>query len=259
MLSLHKRIETIPGELKLQKELSSSPISLVFNCIFNNVKAVIRFDLKPASKLAIDRENETMILKKIMHLDLSPKILYSNLKDGILIWEYISGTKVRFNIGNTKKFSLHELGKSLHKVHKTPIHKNSKDIFSNSLSLYNDLLTSPSEKLLMRKALNLFKELSNDKIRNVFSHNDLHRENIIWNKKFYFLDWEYSSLNHPCFDIASIIRNFDLDRDQINDFSNGYKSHHEIFDIDVLKRWIKFIEFLDKIWEISLLKIIKKI
>ena len=259
MLSLHKRIERIPGELKLQKELSSSPISLVFNCIFTNVKAVIRFDLKPASKLAIDRKNETMILEKIMHLDLSPKILYSDLLDGIFIWEYISGTKVRFNRDSSKKFSLYELGKSLQKVHKTPIHKNSKDIFSNSLSLYNDLLTSPSEKLLMRKAFNLFKELSNDKIKNVLSHNDLHRENIIWNKKFYFLDWEFSSLNHPCFDIASLVRDFNLDRDQVNEFATGYGPNIDIFDCVVLKRWIKFINFLDKIWEISLSKIIMKL
>ena len=59
---LLKRIESIPGKCILGRELSSSLISQVYLCRFNNIKAVIRLDSPPASKLAIDRENEVNLL-----------------------------------------------------------------------------------------------------------------------------------------------------------------------------------------------------
>ena len=88
---LLKRIESVPGKCILDKELSSSLISQVYLCRFNDTKAVIRFDSPLASKLAIDRENEANLLKNITHLDLSPELLYSNQSSGIMIWKYISG------------------------------------------------------------------------------------------------------------------------------------------------------------------------
>jgi thiamine kinase-like enzyme len=136
-----------------------------------------------------------------------------------------------------------------------PIPQNSIDIFSNSISLYKGLLDSPSDRFLFNKALNLYTELVNDGLSQVFSHNDLHRSNLLWDDKYYFLDWEYASLNHPCFDIASLVRSFQLNQDQIDDLSMGYKYNSQIFDPNILNQWIKFIDNLDKIWEISVTKI----
>ena len=103
---LLKRIESIPGKCILDKELSSSLISQVYLCRFNDTKAVIRFDSPLASKLAIDRENEVNLLKNITHLDLSPGLLYSNQSSGIMIWKYISGNKPTFDQNTSNTFSL---------------------------------------------------------------------------------------------------------------------------------------------------------
>jgi thiamine kinase-like enzyme len=97
--------------------------------------------------------------------------------------------------------------------------------------------------------------LTNDGVSQVFSHNDLHSSNLLWDKKYYFLDWEYSSLNHPCFDIASLVRSFHLNESQIHDLAVGYEFKSKLFDLGTLNKWIKFIEYLEKIWEISLMKI----
>jgi len=256
MQSLLKRIESVPGECTLEHELSSSSISKVFLCTFNNTKAVIRFDLPPASKLAVDRNNELNLLESIKHLDLAPKILYSDQAAGILIWKYIPGAEPIFNQSHLSQHSLRALGSCLYSIHSTPIPQNSIDIFSNSMSLYQGLLDGSSDKLLFNKSLNLYNELINDGVSQVFSHNDLHRSNLLWDEKYYFLDWEYSSLNHPCFDIASLVRSFQLNQNQIDDLSIGYKYKSEIFDLNVLNKWIKFIEHLYKIWEISVTKIL---
>jgi thiamine kinase-like enzyme len=125
--------------------------------------------------------------------------------------------------------------------------------------LYRSLLDNSSEKILFDKALALFNKLEQDGAKRVLSHNDLHQKNILWNKKYYFIDWEYSGLNHPCFDIASLVRSFKLNQSQINELSIGYKVNNKFFRLDVLNPWIEFIDYLEKIWSISLSKILRNL
>ena len=100
MKSLLKKIESIPGTFSLKDKLSSSLISDVYECTYNQTKAVIRFDLPTASELAIDRKNEVIVLNNINNLGLSPPLIYSDLSAGIMIWKYIAGTKPVFDQEN---------------------------------------------------------------------------------------------------------------------------------------------------------------
>ena len=160
-------------------------------------------------------------------------MLYSDTEAGILIWEYISGEQPFFTDKQFNTKALYDLGSCLYSLHSHPIPKNSIDIFSNSMILYQSLLVRSSEKLLFNKALNLYNELLQDGANKVLSHNDLHRANLIWNQKYYFLDWEYSGVNHPCFDIASLVKSLKLDKNQINEMSLGYKFSSNLFHIDL--------------------------
>ena len=174
-----EKIKSIPGRCILERELSSSSISNVYLGVFNDIKAVIRVDLSVASKLAIDRQHEVNVLKDISSLDLAPKLLYSDITEGILIWEYISGAK---SLVTNKEFNtdtLHQLGSCLYSLHSHPIPKNSIDIFSNSMILYQSLLVDSSEKILFNRALNLYYELLQDGKDKVLSHNDLHSANML--------------------------------------------------------------------------------
>ena len=255
MQSALEKIKSIPGSCILERELSSSLISNVYLGALNDVKAVIRLDFSVASKLAIDRQHELNVLEDISYLDLAPKVLYSDIAAGILIWKYIDGTQPGLTNKQYTNNSLYHLGSRLHALHSHPISNNFIDIFSNSMDLYQSLLVNSSQKILFNKASNLYNELLHDGINKVLSHNDLHSANILWNQKYYFLDWEYSGVNHPCFDIASLVKSFNLNKNQINEISNGYKSNSEIFDINTLNKWIEFIDYLEEIWKISVAKI----
>jgi thiamine kinase-like enzyme len=125
------------------------------------------------------------------------------------------------------------------------------DVFSNSLALYKRLIDNPSDKPMLKKALALYDQLNKDGVRKVLSHNDLHRSNLLWDNKYYFLDWEYSGLNHPCFDIASLVKSFQLNQSQITELSNGYKGNKQLFQVDTLNQWIEFIYYLEEIWRLS--------
>jgi thiamine kinase-like enzyme len=127
------------------------------------------------------------------------------------------------------------------------------------MDLYQTLLDGPSEKLLFKDAITLYEELVKDGTQKVFSHNDLHQKNLLWNNKYYFLDWEYAGLNHPCFDIASLVRSFALNQSQISELLEGYKANSKFSQMDGLISWIKFIDYLEEIWSISLSKILNNI
>ncbi len=251
--------KSVPENCILKRELSSSPITKIYSCIFNDVKAVIRFDLPAAHELSVDRQNEINILKAINHLGLSPEVLYYDIDTGILIWKFISGVEPSPAENKSNLHSLRDLGASLSSLHSLPIPENTVDIFFNSMILYRSLLDNSSEKILFDKALALFNKLEQDGAKRVLSHNDLHQKNILWNKKYYFIDWEYSGLNHPCFDIASLVRSFKLNQSQINELSIGYKVNNKFFRLDVLNPWIEFIDYLEKIWSISLSKILRNL
>ena len=89
MQSPSERAQSVPGSLTLFHELSSSLITKIYLCDFNNTKAVIRFDLAAASQLSINRQNEVNLLKSIGSLGIAPEVLYSDAEGGILIWKYI--------------------------------------------------------------------------------------------------------------------------------------------------------------------------
>ena len=74
MINLQKKINKISGNLKLENEIKAGPISKIFSCEFNNIKAIVRFDLPLASKLNLNRRREITILNKISFLTLSSKI-----------------------------------------------------------------------------------------------------------------------------------------------------------------------------------------
>ena len=259
MKSLLNKIESIPGTFSLKDKLSSSLISDVYECTYNQTKAVIRFDLPAASELAIDRKNEAIVINSIINLGLSPPLIYSDPSAGIMIWKYITGTKPVFDQEKSNTFSLIDLGRTLACIHNSPIPANSKNIFKDSMNLYASLLEDSPEKILFHKASDLYNQLVDDGVKMVFSHNDIHSGNIIWNSKYYFLDWEFSSSNHPCFDIASLIRSFHLNENQIYELSKGYNHNDKFFNIHVLQKWILFIDLFDQIWEIVLTSISKNL
>lgn len=254
MLSLAKRIASIPGEFSLGHSLSKSALSEVFLCSFNKLDAVIRLDFLCAGRLAIDRENEFALLKSIQYLDLAPKALYVDPSNGILIWEYVLGAEIIFDSADTKQ-SIGSLGKCLRTIHSIDIPENLTDIFSNSMSLYHELLRDTADAYLFKKASNLYNELLNDDVSKVLSHNDLHKKNILWNDAFYFLDWEYAGMNHPCFDIASLVRSFQLSKKEVHELSIGYSFNTKLFNQEKIKKWIEFIEYLDEVWKLSISKI----
>lgn len=74
----------------------------------------------------------------------------------------------------------------------------------------------------------LINEFSNDPAPLVFCHNDLVKENCLFDQQqAWLIDWEFAQLNNPWFDLASVILYFELDKHQANSFLSDYFSNQE--------------------------------
>tara|TARA_B100000767_G_scaffold274902_1_gene309492 strand:- start:1103 stop:1936 length:834 start_codon:yes stop_codon:yes gene_type:complete len=254
MLDQSKKISTVDGTLEILKTLKSGPISEISLCKFNGIKSIIRVDFKWAYELKINRKTEFDILNKINFIGLSPEIIYQDLSQGILIWTFIDAKDFRI-VDETKLFLLRDLGVSLKKVHSVEVDKNLTNIFNDSIFFYEEILINEPNQNLINKGFNLYKRLCDDDIESVLSHNDLNKSNILFNQRFFFLDWEYASINHPYFDIATISVSFNLNLKDINTLWSGYDKNCSVLDIDKLHEWMTFSYFLDYMWRLSLVKV----
>lgn len=254
MLDQSKKISTVEGTLEILKTLKSGPISEISLCKFNGIKSIIRVDFKWAYELKINRKTEFDILNKINFIGLSPEIIYQDLSQGILIWTFIDAKDFRI-VDETKLFLLRDLGVSLKKVHSVEVDKNLTNIFNDSIFFYEEILINEPNQNLINKGFNLYKRLCDDDIESVLSHNDLNKSNILFNQRFFFLDWEYASINHPYFDIATISVSFNLNLKDINTLWSGYDKNCSVLDIDKLHEWMTFSYFLDYMWRLSLVKV----
>ena len=253
MEQLKKIISNIPHEIKIICPLKKGLISEIYLCNFNNIKSVIRLDLEIPDWLKIQRDSEIRILD-LNNNDKSEKnILYHDLQRGILIRRFIEGNKFNLNKINSDQ-QLELLGRAIKEIHKTNYEKDAVNNFSNSINRYKEILKYKIQKdPILEIGFEIYEDLYRESHPMVFSHNDLTQENIIWNRKYVFIDWEYAGINNPLFDIASIISSYSLNDQQIVSLWRGYGKKSDV-DIEILRKWVKFTYFCDYIWRVCLIE-----
>ena len=253
MEQLKKIISNIPHEIKIICPLKKGLISEIYLCNFNNIKSVIRLDLEIPDWLKIQRDSEIRILD-LNNNDKSEKnILYHDLQRGILIRRFIEGNKFILNKINSDQ-QLELLGRAIKEIHKTNYEKDAVNNFSNSINRYKEILKYKIQKdPILEIGFEIYEDLYRESHPMVFSHNDLTQENIIWNRKYVFIDWEYAGINNPLFDIASIISSYSLNDQQIVSLWRGYGQKSDV-DIAILRKWVKFTFFCDYIWRVCLIE-----
>ena len=253
MQNLHNNLVLKNHNLEIIETIKSGPISEISICNFDNIKAILRIDYPCASEINVDRENEIFTLSRIKILGNTPEVLFSDLPHGILIWRYIEGIEFSLDENSSSDF-LKKLGNEIKKIHDIDIPKNKKKYFSNDINFYRNLLSDFPENVILRKGFNLYDKLNNSD-NYVFSHNDLNKKNLLWRDRFFFLDWEYSSFNHPLFDIASISNAYNLSKVDRAILWKAYtnKEYSALNDKN-LREWMLFCHYLEYIWSISLIQ-----
>ena len=107
---------------------------------------------------------------------------------------------------------------------------------------------------MIHKGFSLFDSIAKNQLPMVLSHNDINPGNLLIGEKLFIMDWEYASLNHPYFDLASSIENLALNKQQIKEFIQSYEINGFAVDYEELALWREFSLYLSFFW----LMIIKK-
>ena len=256
MLKIEKKIASIDGTIKIISPLKIDLISQIFLCTFNDIKSVIRLDVDLPNWLRNQRASESKILNFLKTKNQNQNILYQDFDEGILIREFHEGNEIS-NLNLRREENLISLGKEIRKIHEIKINHNVINDFENVIESYRDILKNKIKNdWYLIKGFEIFDSLSYENELKIFSHNDLSPGNILWNKKYFFIDWEYSSMNSQYFDLATIISSYGLDDGEITLLCDGYDKNPQL-DMYKLKKWAKFTHFLDYIWRICLIETTK--
>ena len=256
MQKIDKKIASVNHKIEIISSLKIDLISQIFLCNFNDIKSVIRFDFDLPNWLKKQRVLESQVLNFLKTKNQNQKILYQDINKGILIREFHEGKEMS-NFGIRRKENLISLGKEIKKVHEIKIDNVVINNFENAVKNYRNILKNKiKNNWYLNQGFKIFDSLWSGEERIIFSHNDLNRENILFKKKYFFIDWEYASINSPYFDIASTISSYDLNDKEATYLLNGYDKNF-LLDQEKLKNWIKFTYFLDYIWRQCLVETTK--
>ncbi|QEK11481.1 phosphotransferase [Crassaminicella thermophila] len=189
-----------------------------------NIKGIEYVVRQPGgmTNLMIDRKNEKVNNTIASELGLNSKCIYFDEITGIKISEYIKNSK---NIAQTDPSSIKNLKAVSNLMKKT---HTSKKIFCNcfdwkvELNKYEQIISNLRGGFFFDYA-ELKKQLIDFIKKNIKNtilvpcHNDTVPENFIIdnNGRIYLIDWEYSGMNDPSWDVASYILESKLNEEAI--------------------------------------------
>ena len=160
------------------------------------------------TKEMINRDNEAKNAQIISDLNLDAELIYLNKETGIKISKYIENAKTL--VSETARDNFKQTAEILKKLHNSNIvFNNIFDSFKEmekyeKLSVKENGKFYPKYEEVKRKVFKLKDKLESLNINLKACHNDTVPENFIKsNNKIYLIDWEYSGMNDPMWDLGA--------------------------------------------------------
>ena len=173
-----------------------------------NNKYVFRKSGEGTSEI-ISRSNEINNCKRIKELGIDANLLVFNEKTGVKITKYIENAQTLNP--DTVIFYLEEVAKTLRKLHTSKIEFNNTFNPFEEMKKYEELSQKLNGKFykdyeeVKKVVFSLKEKMEKLDIQIVSCHNDTVPENFVKSgNKLYLIDWEYSGLNDPMWDLAAI-------------------------------------------------------
>lgn len=199
-----------------------------FKVRMNNEDYILRIPGSGTEEM-ISRRNERNNSLIVHELELDTEILYFNEEDGIKLAKYINNAETINPKTAKREDNMIEVTNILRKLH------NSNAKFSNEFNVfdkveeYEELLKEANGKnfedytFVKEKVLNLKNILERLGIESTPCHNDTVAENFVKDEdRLYLIDWEYSGMNDPMWDLAAHCLECEFNEDEEELFLNLY-------------------------------------
>lgn len=237
-------------DIKALKGLSNKNFLLHYSDDKNNeVRCVLRIPQEETDS-NVNRVNEKYNAALAYKLGIAPKILWQN-EQGVSLTGYIDDADA-FSIQ-----SFEALTATIKKLHNNNVSFKgillAEDI-AQYFNYYLDLCTEQEKRVLNpthQNILDLCEKVKADKREPVPSHIDLVAENIlVKDRKVWLIDWEYSAMASPFWDLASLSNNLKFNEKQSRDLlqicfsSESEKDYEYLTDYQYLEQklalyWLK--------------------
>lgn len=227
------------------------------NYIINidNTKYVLRVPGAMTQEL-INRSYESINSVKASEININVGTYFFDEKTGIKVTYFLENS-YSLTHQNIRNYDfLAKIAKKLKLLHQSAVQFYNRFNVFNEYKHYFSLLKNKNDFYQyhpeMINVIHLFESLSDyfDSQSILLSpcHNDLVPENIlIKDNDIYFIDWEYSGMNDPLFDIAAFFLECNLNLDEKKFFLSNY--YQEKIDFDEVMKKISYYQFTqDVLW-----------
>ncbi len=213
-----------------------------------NKKYILRIDTSAKNLFQCDRQLELTILKEAEKLNIAPKVVYSDIDQGILITEYIEG-RLLHQTDLTRPVIANSLNQLLDDISMISVDTRAR-LLHKTIGYYWQLIVPVLKEYAqlsrVRKQLQpLIIDLSMQQQHYEICHNDLGKGNLILQDDHHIvaLDWEYAALSHPLLDFAIFANAWDLTNLQLTEMF-PQKFYKMDFDWHQMRKLATFIEAL---------------
>ncbi len=215
-----------------------------------NKQYIVKFFGKGTEKL-INRQDEKYNLELLKDLDLDVKNYLFDIEAGIKVNEYIESAITLDSTSIKTKFdkiapilqTIHASGKEL-RGEFAPFEE-----IKKYESLIEEKIPYANYEAVREEVLSLEKRLADLGVDRKSCHIDLVPENFIESPqgRLYLIDWEYSSMNDPMWDLAALFLESEFTRQE----EEAFLSHYESEQTPVSREKIAIYKILqDTIWSL---------
>ena len=211
---------------------------------FDNKKSIFKILKKNADKNLENNFYSQKISNQIVKENLFPKIIYSDQKNSLYVYEYFEGKELQ----TLNKELIIMIGSKLKKLHSLDLNKNLNS-FESQIYLYIHKINENKNNKILKEGIKLYTKLKNNKFDNVVSHNDLNNSNILFNNyEIRFIDYDYLSINDRFCDLARICSSYKFSKKDIEVFLESYGLECNKNNLGILQSWQLMNLYTDVIW-----------
>ena len=211
---------------------------------------IVKFFGKGTDKL-IDRQNEKFNLELLKDLNLDVKNYLFDIESGIKVNEYIDSATTLDSTSIKTKFE--KIAPILQTIHASGKELRGEFAPFEEIKKYESLIQGeisyPNYEAVRESVFSLKEELEQIGIEKKSCHIDLVPENFIEGPDghLYLIDWEYSSMNDPMWDLAALF----LESEFTPDEEDSFLSYYESEQTPVSREKIRIYKILqDIIWSL---------
>ena len=215
-----------------------------------NKQYIVKFFGKGTEKL-INRQDEKYNLELLKDLDLDVKNYLFDIEAGIKVNEYIESA---ITLDSTSiKTKLDKIAPILQTIHASGKELRGEFAPFEEIKKYESLIEEKipyaNYEAVRKEVFSLEKRLADLGVDRKSCHIDLVPENFIESPqgRLYLIDWEYSSMNDPMWDLAALFLESEFTRKE----EEAFLSHYESEQTPVSREKIAIYKILqDAIWSL---------